>query len=152
MRQPTIRQATINDVSTIHLLGEHVDEFATGKETVNFWPESILQKGVKSDSVVIFVAEEKNEVVGFIIANCNNALSKALIENIYVNPSRRGQGTGTRLTLAAIDESKRRGCEYVAVLTPPDDTPAIKTYEKAGFTKGEAFLWLDFSQSKQFKQ
>lgn len=42
-----------------------------------------------------------------------------------------------------IDTAKADGYQFISVLTPPDDIPAIKTYEKAGFSKGEVFLWLD---------
>lgn len=35
----------------------------------------------------------------------------------------------------------------MSVLTPPGDVSAIKTYEKAGFTAGETFLWLDFNSA-----
>jgi len=148
----TIRTAKPEDVKAIHALGKNVSEFTTGKETVTFWPESILIRTVQDETVIILVAEVDKEVVGFIIANCNKPLSKALIENIYVRPDNRGQGIGTALVKALVKEANAREYEYIAVLTPPTDTPAIKTYKKAGFTPGETFLWLDYSESEQFRK
>ncbi|HEU5122082.1 MAG TPA: GNAT family N-acetyltransferase [Candidatus Saccharimonadales bacterium] len=147
-----IRTAAPEDAKVIHTLGEAVSEFATGRDTVTFWPEGILKAAVQDATVIILVAEVGQEITGFIIANCNKPLSKALIENIYVQPAYRGQGIGTALVQALIKEAKTRGYEYIAVLTPPDDTPAIKTYEKVGFMPGETFLWLDYNESEQFKK
>lgn len=148
----TIRLAKPEDVNTIHTLGQNISEFTTGEETVTFWPERILEAAVQDETIIILVAEVDQEIVGFIVANCNKPLSKALIENIYVQPAHRRQGIGTALVQDLIKEAGARGHEYIAVLTPPDDIPAIKTYQKAGFIPGETFLWLDYSESEQFKK
>ena len=146
-----IRRAAIADVERIHILGQCVEEFTTSDVTVTFWPESILRASIDTDTVVILVAEEDTDIVGFIIVNCNRHLSKAIIENIYVHPTRRRQSIGTRLLEVALDEVKNGSYEFICVLTPPDDAPAIKTYQKAGFVQGEQFLWLDFSDSDKFR-
>ena len=147
-----IRAAKPVDVKILHNLGENVSEFATGNTTVTFWPESILKVAVHDDAVIMLVAEVDGGIDGFIIASCNKALSKVLIENIYVRPIKRGQGIGIKLVKSVVAEIKKRGYEYVAVLTPPDDIPAIKTYQKAGFVSGETFLWLDYSESERFQK
>ncbi|HEU5187398.1 MAG TPA: GNAT family N-acetyltransferase [Candidatus Saccharimonadales bacterium] len=147
-----IRTAKLEDVKAIHTLGENVSEFTTGDATVTFWPESVLEAAIQNEAVITLVAEVGREIVGFIIANCNKPLSKALIENIYVHPNNRGHGIGAGLVQALIAEAKNRGYEYIAVLTPPDDAPAIKTYQKAGFVSGETFLWLDYSESERFRK
>ncbi len=138
-----IRAVKKEDIPIIHKLGEHVDEFHTSDQAPNFWPEAILRNCVDKDDVYFFVAIAHNELVGFIIANLNKSLSKALIENIFVRPDFRGQGIGTGLTRKIIDAAKADHYQFISVLTPPDDVAAIKTYESAGFSKGELFLWLD---------
>lgn len=149
----TIRPATLADAHALHTLGQNVEEFTTSEATVTFWPESILKASIATDTVIILIAEtSRHELIGFIIVNCNAPLRKAQIENIYVHPDKRGQNTGTRLVLAALEEAKKRGYEFISVLIPPDATPAIRTYEKAGFIKGEEFLWLDYSDSTQFRR
>lgn len=148
-----IRNAKLEDIKTIHTLGEHVNEFNTSNATVTFWPESILLASVKTNTVIILVAEEDDQnIAGFIIINCNKPLSKALIENIYVRPNRRKQNVGTELVRAAILAAKKRSYEFISVLTSPGNTAAIKTYEKAGFIQGEAFLWLDYSDYEDVRK
>ena len=102
-----------------------------------------MRECINKDDVYFFVATSNNEIVGFVIANLNRSLSKALIENIFVRPDFRGQGIGTGLTRKIIDAAKADHYQFISVLTPPDDVAAIKTYESAGFSKGELFLWLD---------
>lgn len=138
-----IRRATLEDIPTVYAMGENVDEFHTSDQAPNFWPEAILRECVNKDDAYFFVAATKGELVGFVIANLNRNLSKALIENIFVKPEFRGQGIGTSLANKVIDTAKADNYQFISVLTPPDDIPAIKTYEKAGFSKGEVFLWLD---------
>ena len=138
-----IRKVIPGDVPTVYAMGENVDEFHTGDQAPNFWPEAVLRACVNKDDVYFFVATSSNEIVGFVIANLNRSLSKALIENVFVKPDSRGLGIGTSLARKVVDTAKADGYQFISVLTPPDDTPAIKIYEKAGFSKGEIFLWLD---------
>lgn len=138
-----IRNVKIEDIPVIHQLGEGVGEFHTSDQAPNFWPEAILQNCVGKKDVHFFVAVLRDEIVGFVIVNLNKSLSKALIENIFVKPDFRGQGIGTRLVRIAIDMAKSDHYQFISVLTPPDDTAAVRTYEKAGFSKGDIFLWLD---------
>lgn len=119
---------------------------------MTFWPKSNLEAGIYVSTVIILVAEVGNKVVGFVIVNCNQPLSKAEIENIYVHPAKRRQGIGSQLVRAALAEAKKRSYEFISVLTPPNDIAAIKTYENAGFVKGKMFLWLDYSESEQFRK
>ncbi len=140
-----IRTASDEDISTIHHLGEAVDEFRTSDQAPNFWPEAILRACIDKEDVVFLVAVLEDETVGFIIVNLNKSLSKALIENIFVVPTLRGQGIGSRLVKDAINAVKSNRYQFISVLTPPDDEAAIRTYEAVGFSKGETFLWLDIA-------
>lgn len=138
-----IRKVVSEDIPAVYKMGENVDEFHTSDQAPNFWPEAVLRECVNKHDVYFFVATSNNEIVGFIIANLNRSLSKALIENIFVRPDFRKQGIGISLAKKVIDTAKADQFKFISVLTPPDDTAAIKTYKKAGFSKGEVFLWLD---------
>src|SRR5688572_1338463 len=124
------REVEIKDISVIYKLGENVDEFHTSDRAPNFWPEAILQNCVSKKDVYFFVAVAHDEIAGFVIANRNKSLSKTLVENIFVRPDFRGQGIGTRLVRKVIDAAKLDSCQFISVLTPPDDTAAIRVYEK----------------------
>ncbi len=148
-----IREAVLEDVKTMHVLGERVGEFDTSDLIVTFWPEDILRASVNNEAVIMLVAVQPDgAIVGFIIVNCNRPLSKALIENIYVRPDMRKQGIATALVKAAIGKVNDMGYEFMSVLTSPEDLPAIHTYEAAGFARGNEFLWLDLISSERFRK
>lgn len=138
-----MRNATNTDTLTVFTLGENIDEFRTSNQAPTFWPEAILKDCVDKEDVYFFVATSNDRIVGFIIANLNKSLSKVLIENIFVAPSFRGQSIGTGLVKKVVDTARKDHFQFISVLTPPNDIAAIKAYEKAGFSQGETFLWLD---------
>jgi len=138
-----IREAIDGDVPIVFGLGANVTEFHTSNQAPNFWPKEVLRNCINKTDVYFFVATLDTEIVGFVIANCNKSLSKVLIENIFVKSEFRGQGTGTNLAKKVIESAKVDQYQFISVLTPPGDIAAVKAYEKAGFTKGETFLWLD---------
>lgn len=147
-----IRNATVEDVDAVHELGKTVDEFSVNEETVNFWPKERLASAIDSDDVLILVAEENAAISGFLIINYNRSLKKALIENIYVDPARRGEGIGAALLQTLMSTLRERGCEYVATLVPPGAESAIGVYVQSGFGRGEVFLWLDKALTTTFKR
>jgi ribosomal protein S18 acetylase RimI-like enzyme len=147
-----IRKAEYKDVDAVHGLGATVPEFAVNKETVTFWPKDILAKAVDSNDTTILVAEANQEIVGFIIANLNVSLHKAIIENVYVRPENRDAGIGNELLNELLSSLNDTGIEYVSTLMPLDAGNASRLYLEAGFSKGEPFLWLDKSLSDTFKQ
>jgi ribosomal protein S18 acetylase RimI-like enzyme len=146
-----IRKATSEDVHAVRELGATVSEFAVNEKTVNFWPEELLAQAMQSDDVLILVAEDV-ALVGFVIVSYNRGLKKALIENVYVQPNKRGQGISDKLLGRAFELLIEKGCEYIATLVPPDAQSAIGLYTRNGFSKGEQFVWLDRSLSDIFKK
>jgi L-amino acid N-acyltransferase YncA len=78
----SVRHATSADIEAIHQLGTAVDEFVVNEQTVDLWPKEILATAVQNSEVPILVAEEDGAIVGFVIANYNPGLRKAIIENI----------------------------------------------------------------------
>lgn len=146
-----IRLAATDDIPDVHRLGQGIEEFAVNSEqTVNFWPQDVLLSAASSNDVLILVAYEDKTLVGFVISSLNHGLRKALIENIYVVPEKRGQGVGDQLLRELLTRIKEQGCEYVATLVS-SHTPAVDLYLRNGFAQGEQFLWLDQSLTGTFR-
>lgn len=146
-----VRRATPADIDAIYELGKAVEEFAVNDETANFWPRDLLAHAVQSDDALILVAEDE-AIVGFLIVNYNGALKKALIENIYVQPDKRGQNVSDQLLEQMFRLLPEMGCEYIATLVPPDAQGAIDLYKRSGFSQGETFIWLDKILDNEFKK
>lgn len=147
-----IRKAGAKDVDAIYDLGRAVPQFAVNEETITFWPKDILGQAVASDDTIVLVAEADQHIVGFIIANLNVSLRKAIIENVYVRPENRDAGTGSKLLDELLTSLGGTGIEYVSTLIPLDADSATHLYVEAGFSKGESFLWLDKPLTATFRQ
>lgn len=59
------------------------------------------------------------------------------LAELYVVPSRRGQGYGRELITAAMRSARERGADYAYVITSEDDRLAQRLYEAAGFRRTE---------------
>lgn len=147
-----IREASVEDIDTIHDLGETVSEFSVNDETITFWPQDILAHAIASNDAIVLIAELNQEIVGFIIANLNISLRKAIIENVYVRPENRDVGIGGKLLNELLISLGSTDIEYICTLIPLDTDNASRLYLEAGFSKGESFLWLDMSLSDTFNK
>ena len=139
-----IRLAENADMEQLYALGQGVSEFEVSEETVEFWPKAILAEALGSPDVAVVVAEDGGKLVGFALANINTTLQKAIVENLFVASTSRGQGLGGELIrhLCAV-VTTAYACNYVISLVPPEAEAALQTYQQAGFTKGHTFVWLD---------
>jgi len=55
------------------------------------------------------------------------------LDELYVRPDRRGQGTGRELMEAILADARSRGASGMEVVTGEDDTAARGLYESTGF-------------------
>lgn len=137
-----IRKATLEDTDKIFSLAKSEKNFKVSEEAPYFWPKHILKICLESNNP-IFVAEEGNNILGFIITNYNPSFSKAIIENIYVDPEYRGKNIGEELLKKLIEELKSIKCEYVCCQTEKDNSNALDFFIKNGFNRGIDCVWLD---------
>lgn len=62
---------------------------------------------------------------------------EAYLAELYVRPSRRGQGYGRGLLSEAMRVARSRGADYAFLVTSEDDRLAQRLYEAAGFRRTE---------------
>jgi len=80
------------------------------------------------------VAEEGNALVGYAGMMFTGG-SQADVVTLAVDPSRWGEGTGTALLTALVDEADKRGYEEVLLEVREDNPRARQLYLRHGFTK-----------------
>lgn len=143
-----IRKATSIDVEQIRNLGNSTKEFETSNGVVLFRPKEIIQNCINKNDVLILVAEEKTEIVGFIIANLNCSLKKAELENLVVREDTRKLGIWTELMKIMLEELKELQIENVVGLT----NTLVEFLQQFGFEKGNQFFRMDVTLSDSFKK
>ena len=66
---------------------------------------------------------------------------KAWIEDVVVDDSARGQGVGEALSMAAVEEARRRGAKDVSLTSRPSREAANRLYQRLGFQPYETNVY-----------
>jgi len=82
---------------------------------------------------IFFVFEEKERILGFLIACCYEGENKAIIMRIAVEPEYRGKGIATTLIEATLENLKKMNIGEVELDVEIVRTGPIRLYEKIGF-------------------
>ena len=134
-----IEPATLRDIACLCQLLDQL--FA---QEVEFHPDQeAQQRGLKMiienpQIGTILVARKDEKIIGMVslLYTVSTALGEwvALLEDMVVQPERRGEGTGSVLLTAAIDHARLNGCRRVTLLTDSDNLPAQSFYQSHGFS------------------
>jgi len=106
------------------------------------WPLTSEQlDGIRATpEFAAFTAIVDDEVIGH-IELISTGDDSARIGRVLLDPAQRGRGLGEALVRAAIAEASARGIRSLSLFVYPDNTPAVRLYEKLGFTShGESEL------------
>ena len=133
-----IREAVHEDADTIvGLLLELMDVMEHPVEIDQGQIRSNCEKLVDSDAAALFVAERSGIAVGFLSlafrVTCLHAGPSALIDELVVSESVRGEGVGSMLIEKAVEVSRAMGCAEVEVSTELGNQGAIDFYRGMGF-------------------
>lgn len=135
------RAALPADIDAIQAIYAH--HVAGGCATFELEAPSVEQMRRRYDALVqagfpFLVAEAGSRVVGYAYAGPYRerpAYRHTVEDSIYLSPTAMGQGIGTRLLQALVDECKRIGLrQVVAVIGDSANAASIGLHRKAGFT------------------
>lgn len=102
-----------------------------------------LEELVAGDHVSVLLAWDRDDgtAVGVAVLRLQPSVwsqgSEAYLAELYVVPSRRGQGYGRELITEAMGLARGRGADYALVVTSEEDRLAQRLYEAAGFRRTE---------------
>ena len=116
----SLRRLTRDDLPRLrHFWVEHWD----GKEMV------IHGEVFRPEQLDGFVVEDGKEWVGLLTFYLGiNGCEVTSLDSV-----REGQGIGTRLLNAVVDEARKQNCERVFLTTTNDNLNALRFYQKCGF-------------------
>ena len=91
--------------------------------------------------VVLLARDDENAAVGVAVMRVQPAIiglaMEAYLAELYVVPTRRGQGFGRELITAALRVAREQGADYAFLITSETDRLARRLYEAAGFRRTE---------------
>ncbi len=92
-----------------------------------------------------FVAENKFEVVGVVLADHHGSHHVATLDRIAVRVDRRKQGIGHSLNMRAIEQCTRWGASTIHAYVRPENAASRAMLQKEGFTIERADHQLDLA-------
>ena len=147
-----IRKANIDDLEQLLDCEKSVWESLQGLLSEEFLEEELkrykstevkerTRRFMESPNSIVLVAEEKDQIVGFVEGSVRAGVSRLGIIGVRVEYRRRG--IGHKLLEEFIKESIQKGAHKVYLWTPADLKYAIMFYINAGFVP-EGFLRKHF--------
>jgi GNAT superfamily N-acetyltransferase len=139
-----IRKAKKKDIEQLSILFDKYRIFYKQKGDV-VTAKSFLRKRMKRKESVIFVAEERKELVGFTqlfpIFSSVSMMRTWLLNDLYVNEKARGKGAATALLNASKKFGKETNAKWLLLQTAADNFTAQAVYEKDGWIKETDFFY-----------
>lgn len=157
MDQVTIRKAKIEDLSNIQKLNQMLfqkeQKEYDSKYNIN-WPyeeegAEYFTKELKDDDRIVFIAEDKNQPVGYLAASGENdakyigQMKIAELDNMYVLDKYRGRKIGSRLVKEFIEWAKKIDAKRVVVTASCGNIKGINFYKQNGFCDFDLGLKMD---------
>ena len=124
MKKYIVNKSLIDDVGQIYDI-----------ETECFnvpWSQELLKREILNEDAMCFCVKDNGEVVGFIVSDI--FYDELHITNIAVTQVYRRKGIGELLLEKVLSEAKKAGFEDITLEVRISNMPAIKMYEKKGFT------------------
>ena len=146
----TIRPATRTDSPAVGRLGALLvrahHEFDPGRfiaatSRTEGGYAAFLQTQLEDPDIVILVAEQDGEVIGYAYAGVEGRDYMSLrgpagvLHDIVVDPAHRGNGVGQKLLDAALAELEARGAPQVVLWTAEGNESAQRLFARAGFRR-----------------
>jgi GNAT superfamily N-acetyltransferase len=141
-----IRQATREDEARLlYLLREYCDEVVTP------WSDEHLLEGLRPllkenhHGVVMIIEDE--DLFGYSILTWGWGIEsggqEALVDEMFIQVNKRGQGYGEKLLRATLEKAKEQGVKVVFLETEAENPRSRELYQRVGFNL-ESSIWMSF--------
>lgn len=117
------------------------------EQEADFEPNSEAQRKALSKIIldprigIVLVARDDEKILGMVnlLFTESTALGSkvAILEDMVVLTTARGEGVGSKLIDYAISESKKEGCKRITLLTDIENNKAQSFYQKKGFVQSK---------------
>ena len=102
--------------------------------------EDALIEALKDPSIIIYILEKENQVIGSATVQLRKDLSLGYIYDIAILKDRRGQGWGSYLLESCVEALKMEGVDKASLLVTGENKRALELYRKVGFKETDIDL------------
>jgi diamine N-acetyltransferase len=130
---------TSDQISIIKALWEGLNAHHLSRSTYfkahfsKFTFEKRMEDLKKRDRLMVYVAEDNGENLGYFIATVDSLAGE--IDSLFVKQSNRGKGLGKELMSLALKWLEQQNCETIRVSIAEGNEHALDFYRKFGFAE-----------------
>ena len=155
-----IRRATKKDIKEITELWKKYEDFEESITDLKKHPyvrkrekdaeknmKANFSRTIKSSKAEIFIAEEDNEIVGFILISKSKSDDihdfdyYGMMHYMFIKPTHRKKGIASALFKKSKDWFKKKKLKYINLNVNVNNKKAQKIYKKWGFNNYEIGMW-----------
>lgn len=133
MSRLNIRPAEEKDLNAVHALICQLEDFAIPLDELS----RIYLKNLKQESIYYYVAEEENQIIGFVSMHIQYLLhhyaAVAEVQEICIHDSCRGKGYGKILLDFVKEKAKALDCDLIELCTNKKRSDAHRFYDREGW-------------------
>lgn len=137
-----VRQATETDIPLLTVLFDEYRQFYGSSSNLE-QTQQFLYKRFKNKQSVIFISLKDDIITGFIVLYLSFSTAECaeyyILDDTYVTPSYRRQGSAHQLIDTAILYARQQKALRISLQTSSDNLAAKILYEKLGFVLDEEF-------------
>jgi ribosomal protein S18 acetylase RimI-like enzyme len=138
VKETTIRKATVEDVTVIHRLLSELETSLGATSKIKRKAEDLGKFGFSDDPLFeALIARNGAEAVGLALyfREFSTWLGQpgVYVQDLYVAPSQRGTGLGSKLMQAVYDRARGWSAAYCKLMVHADNEAAIAFYKRLGF-------------------
>jgi GNAT superfamily N-acetyltransferase len=138
---PEIRNLESRDIDRVYDLGMKVMEFsANDKSNHRFWPKETLERFAAQG--FSFVVDDRDSVVGFLLAVYQPVTGKLTWENMYLSPEYRKQGLSEKCFEKSWERAQRNGAIVAEGIVELANFSSRKMLERLGFQCTGSYNWM----------
>jgi N-acetylglutamate synthase-like GNAT family acetyltransferase len=139
-----IRKANHEDVNKIYALGKKINELNFSKQ-YPFHQRSELKESINDKNSILLVAENKDNVVGFLLAKIifHRAGGWCILDNIAIEENFRKRGISDMLLKNFYLTLKNKKVNYIQILEEIHQKETHKFWKHQGFKKTKKFIWAE---------
>ncbi|KKS44299.1 hypothetical protein A2567_03135 [Candidatus Azambacteria bacterium RIFOXYD1_FULL_42_11] len=137
-----IRKINSKDLSSIIKIGKKINEFQISNTGI-FWSRDQLARWTKSKNDICLIAEDHNNIVGFVLFACHLPTKKSTFENIWVDSAYRKKGIARHLIDRALKNLDKKNISYIMGFVSENNKEHLSFLKKVGFSVGNKGHWID---------
>lgn len=142
MQNLTIRQMKKEDIEFVYSICDKEPFFQISPNFHGVWSKEQLESWINSKDDVLLVAEEQDEIIGFIMIAHHKPTGKSTIENMWISNNHRKKGIAQRLFDDGLKYIKNKGSNYICAMADKENPKILNFLQKNDMDKGHSFYWM----------